>query len=148
MLTFVDSAKKLLCQLSQEKLLFSLLLVILAALLTRPVLIVKDGIPRGTIWLWPWSSIRISFTNSVTERPVEITCTPIWYFSNFSARTDPETEAYYTAGSYNWQDALAKEHPSSLSFCSVKGITVCTQTKCFSTDEGCLEMKLLWPSFR
>ncbi|MGC8720162.1 MAG: hypothetical protein ACP5TY_09175 [Thermodesulforhabdaceae bacterium] len=137
--------KELIHQLKQEKVIFSIVLVISAIMIIRPIMVEKNGVPQGTIWLWPWSSIRINFTNSVTGKPVEIRCSPLWKFSRFSARTDPETEAYYTGGSYGWNDKLAKEHTSHLNFCSVKGVTICIDRECFLTDEGCLSLKLLWP---
>ncbi|MEJ5301115.1 MAG: hypothetical protein WHS38_09030 [Thermodesulforhabdaceae bacterium] len=121
------------------------MLLILTALIVRPVLFTRDGKVERVVWLWIWSKIQVSFVNSVTEKMVEISFYPLWKFSFFVARTDPETEAYYTGGKYRWNDLLRKEHVSSLSYCSIKGVTICTSVGCFSTEDGCISINLLWP---
>jgi len=135
----------ILSHLTKEKFLFALLAVILAILLIRPILVMRDGKTERIAWLWIWSKIQVSFVNSVTGRLVEIKCYPLWKFSHFSARTDSETEAYYTGGKYQWNEVLKRERTSSLAYCSIKGVTICTPVECFSTREGCLSIKLLWP---
>lgn len=132
-------------QILKEKIVFAVTLVILAILLLRPMVILRNGHPERIEWGMVWTEISITFVNSVTERIVEIFCYPLWKFSRFKARTDLETEFYYTNGNYKWNDLLSKEQVSTLTYCSLQGVTICFNGRCFSTEDGCLGLKLLWP---
>ena len=68
-----------------------------------------------------------------------------WSFSGFSARTDPGTEEYYTAGGYSWNDQLAQERTGSLHYCSEVGIDVTLAGRLFREQGGCISLSLLWP---
>lgn len=121
-----------------------ILALVLGAGLARPVRVTGDGFPR-TIWLWAWQKGRVDFINSVTHHPVAITFGIPWRFSGFSARTDPGTEEYYTAGGYAWNDQLKKEHPRQLSYCSEVGLTVTLGGKVFRAKDGCVTLSQIWP---
>ncbi len=126
------------------------LVIILAALLfvsvsVRPVKIVRDRGTGFTVWLWAWQECRIRFVNSVTHRPVEMTFRTPWRFSGFSARTDPGTEEYYTAGGYSWNERLSKEHTRTLKYCSEVGIDIILGGSVFHEQGGCINLLLLWP---
>ena len=121
-----------------------LISLLLLAGLVRPVRVVGDGDPH-TIWLWAWQKGRIDFINSVTHLPVAISFGIPWRFSGFSARTDPGTEEYYTAGFYSWNEQLAKERPRLLRYCSEVGLNVTLGSHVFHERGGCISLSLLWP---
>lgn len=110
----------------------------------RPVRIAGDH-GSGTLWLWAWQKGRIEFINSVTGRPVVICFKIPWRFSNFSVRTDPGTEEYYTAGEYSWNEQLAKEQTRMILYCSEVGITLALGETVFHEQGGCISASLLWP---
>lgn len=141
----VKPIKEPLKQILKEKVPLALFLLILAFAFLRPIAVFKNGLLEKIVWSWPWTEIKITFVNSVTEKIVEIFCFPHWKFSGFRAKTDSETEDYYTNGNYRWNDLLAREKTLILDYCSIKGIAVCLGRDCFFTDEGCLSLKLLWP---
>lgn len=110
----------------------------------RPVRVAGDG-GSETLWLWAWQKGRVDFINSVTHHPVVITFGLPWRFSGFSARTDPGTEEYYTAGGYAWNDRLARESRRQLSYCSEVGLNVTLGSRVFREEGGCVTLSLLWP---
>ncbi len=120
-------------------------LIGLFAFLARPVLVMKDNVPERILWLWAWSEGNVSFVNSVTGRGVVITFSPRWRFSGFRAVTDGETEAYYTGGTYRWNDVLGRERRKTLTYCSAVGVTLCFDGRCLTTSQGCLTAEVLWP---
>jgi hypothetical protein len=119
--------------------------LILWAGLVRPVRVAVTGGSPETIWLWAWQKGRIDFVNSVTHRPVAMTFGLPWRFSGFSARTDPGTEEYYTAGGYSWNEQLAKERPRQLNYCSEVGLDVTLGDRIYRQQGGCVTLSLLWP---
>jgi len=128
------------------------IVIILAALLfvavsVRPVKIVRDRGSGFIVWLWAWQECRIKFINSVTHLPVDMSFGAPWSFSGFSARTDPGTEEYYTAGGYSWNERLSKEHTGTLAYCSEVGIDVSLAGRVFHEQGGCISLFLLWPPF-
>jgi hypothetical protein len=125
-------------------LVFLMLALLLLAALGR--LVVIDSADRAeALWLWAWQKGRIIFTNSVTGRPVEISFQVLWYFSQFSVRTDAGTEEYYTGGVYRWGPGLAQESNKKLQYCSEVGITMILGARAFRAQGGCLTASLLWP---
>lgn len=118
--------------------------VIIVAGLIRPIRIVTDN-GSENLWLWAWQKGRVEFVNSVTHLPVDIRFGVPWHFSEFSARTDPGTEEYYTAGEYSWNEKLAKEHTRNLKYCSEVGIDVILGGRFFHEQGGCISLFLLWP---
>jgi hypothetical protein len=116
-----------------------------AILSVRPVKIVRDHNTGFIVWLWAWQECRIKFINSVTHLPVDMRFGVPWSFSGFSARTDPGTEEYYTAGGYSWNEQLSKEHPRSLNYCSEVGIDVNLAGRYFREQDSCISLSLLWP---
>lgn len=126
------------------------IVIMLAALLfvaggVRPVKVVRDHDTDLVVWLWAWQECRINFINSVTHLPVDMSFGVPWSFSGFSARTDPGTEEYYTAGGYSWNDQLSKEHTGTLNYCSEVGIDVSLGGRIFRERGGCISLFLLWP---
>ncbi len=87
----------------------------------------------------------MEFTNSVTGRPVRMEFRLGRFFENFVAYTDPETEAYYTEGTYAWNQLLKKEARKQLSYCSELGLSLKLGERWFSAQGGCLEARILWP---
>ncbi len=83
--------------------------------------------------------------NSVTGGPVSIRFGMPWRFSGFTARTDDETENYYTAGTYRWNRRLDIERQSVLKWCSEVGISLRLGERKFEIEHGCLEAALIWP---
>ena len=122
-----------------------ILSLLIAAASIRPVKIARDLGGSFIVWLWAWQECRVKFTNSVTQQPVNMSFKAPWSFSGFSARTDPGTEEYYTAGTYAWNERLAKEHSRVLKYCSEVGIDVALGGKTFHEQGGCISLYLLWP---
>jgi hypothetical protein len=83
-----------------------------------------DAGEKAYLVLLPFQEIRVEFLNSVTGRPVLLEFRPLFRFQGFRAYTDPETEAYYTGGTYPWNQALAKERRRALLYCSELGLAV------------------------
>jgi hypothetical protein len=110
----------------------------------RPVRIARDH-GSEILWLWAWQKGRVEFINSVTRLPVDISFGMPWRFSGFSARTDPGTEEYYTAGGYSWNEQLSKERTVMLTYCSEVGINLTLGDKVFHEQGGCVSASLLWP---
>lgn len=106
---------------------------------------VKDGSRRQLFLLTPWDQGVVEFTNSVTGRPVRIAFRLGRFFHGFRAYTDPETEAYYTEGSYSWNSQLQKEVRKELVYCSEVGLFLKLGAHWFSAQGGCLEARLVWP---
>lgn len=117
----------------------------LALLSLLKVVEVKDGTRRELLLLAPWDQGVVEFNNSVTGRPVRIAFRLGRFFHGFMAYTDPETEAYYTEGSYTWNSQLQKEARKDLIYCSEVGLSLKLGTRWFSTQGGCLEARLVWP---
>jgi len=111
----------------------------------RPVKIVRDHNAGFIVWLWAWQECRIKFVNSVTHLPVDMRFGIPWYFSGFSARTDPGTEEYYTAGGYSWNEQLSKERTGTLNYCSEVGMDLNLAGRLFHEQGGCISVFLLWP---
>lgn len=120
---------------------FWLALVLLA--LVRVV--VEEGTKPRYMLLTPWEKGQVEFVNTVTGRPVLLEFHLLWAFQGFQAFTDPETEAYYTAGEYPWNQALAKERRKVLAYCSEVGLALKLGGTWFRVQKGCLRLRLLWP---
>jgi hypothetical protein len=119
-----------------------LLLICLLSVL-KPALIKTDS-HAGLLVLFRGQSGTIRFVNSVTERPVTIHFRIRGRFQDFSVATDETTEAYYTNGLFSLNEAVSKESPQALQFCSIKGISLSLGFYDFYLNDGCLEVKLLW----
>ena len=119
--------------------------LILLAASVRPVKVVRDHGNGFIVWLWAWQECRVNFINSITHLPVHMRFAAPWTFSGFSARTDPGTEEYYTAGGYSWNEQLAKEHTRTLNYCSEVGIDLNLAGTLFREEGGCISLTLLWP---
>ncbi|MFH0785642.1 MAG: hypothetical protein V2B20_27355 [Pseudomonadota bacterium] len=87
---------------------------------------------------------EIRFVNSVTGGSVEIGFSVLDRFRNFSIRTDPVTEAYYSHGVYDLDRAIAGEVQTKLNFCSMKGIVLRLGFSTYKIQNSCLEAELLW----
>ncbi|KPD26001.1 hypothetical protein AN926_11575 [Thermus scotoductus] len=109
------------------------------------VVVVEDGQQKRYLFLSAWEQGRVEFVNSVTGKPVLLEFHLPWAFQGFRAFTDPETEAYYTAGEYPWNQALAKEKRKSLTYCSEVGLALKLGSTWFRVEKGCLRLRLLWP---
>lgn len=132
---------------ARRNLIFVIILTLLLGIAggIRPVKVVRDHESGVIVWLWAWQKCRINFINSVTHLPVEMRFGVPWAFSGFSARTDPGTEEYYTAGVFSWNEQLAKEHAGALNYCSEVGIDVILAGRLFHDQGGCISLSLLWP---
>lgn len=109
------------------------------------VVVVEDGQQRRYLVLSAWEQGRVEFLNSVTGKPVLLEFHLPWAFQGFRAFTDPETEAYYTAGEYPWDQALARERRKTLAYCSEVGLALRLGNTWFRVEKGCLRLRLLWP---
>ncbi|MDM7323838.1 MAG: hypothetical protein P3W93_002370 [Thermus sp.] len=109
------------------------------------VVVVEDGEKPTYLLLTAWDQGRVEFVNSVTGKPVLLEFHLPWAFQGFRAFTDPETEAYYTAGMYSWNQALAEERRKALVYCSEMGLALKLGGAWFRVQEGCLHLRLLWP---
>ncbi len=109
------------------------------------VVAVEEGAKRQYLLLTPWEKGQVEFVNTVTGKPVLLEFHPLWAFQGFQAYTDPETEAYYTAGEYPWNQALAKERRKVLAYCSEVGLALRLGGTWFRVQKGCLRLRLLWP---
>lgn len=120
-------------------------LLALASLALLRVVEVQDRAGRHLLLLTPWDQGVVEFTNSVTGRPVRIEFRLGRFFENFMAYTDPETEAYYTEGTYAWNRLLQKEARKRLVYCSELGLFLRLGERWFNAQGGCLEVQMLWP---
>ncbi len=111
--------------------------------LCKPAVIRTDEETRLAL-LFRGQSGLIRFVNSVTDQPVHIDFRIGRRFHDFSVSTDETTEAYYTHGLYDINDAVAEDEPDRLRFCSIKGIDLTLGFYKISIKDGCLEVKLLW----
>lgn len=109
------------------------------------VVVVEDGQKKWYLFLSAWEQGRVEFVNSVTGKPILLEFHLPWAFQGFRAFTDPETEAYYTAGEYPWNQALAKEKRRALAYCSEVGLALRLGSTWFRVERGCLRLRLLWP---
>ncbi|MBW6395945.1 hypothetical protein KZX47_12405 [Thermus sp. SYSU G05001] len=109
------------------------------------VVVVEDGQKTWYLFLSAWEQGRVEFVNSVTGKPVLLEFHLPWAFQGFRAFTDPETEAYYTAGEYPWNQALAREKRKTLDYCSEVGLALKLGSTWFRVEKGCLRLRLLWP---
>ena len=123
---------------------WALWLFLLALFLVR-VAEVEEGGRKTYLALFPWEEVRVEFVNSVTGKPVLLEFRLPWAFQGFRAFTDPETEAYYTAGEYPWNQALARERRKTLAYCSEVGLALKLGSTWFRVEKGCLRLRLLWP---
>ncbi|WP_232822446.1 hypothetical protein [Thermus sediminis] len=119
-------------------------LILLAASLLRVVEVEAEG-ERAYLVLLPFEEARVEFVNSVTGRPVLLEFRPLFRFQDFRAYTDPETEAYYTGGTYPWNQALAKERRKALRYCSESGLALRLGGEWFRVEGGCVGLRLLFP---
>lgn len=106
---------------------------------------VEEGATRRFLLLLPWEEGRVEFVNSVTGKPVLLEFRPLFRFQGFRAYTDAETEAYYTAGAYPWNQVLAQERRKELYYCSEVGLALRLGEIWFQAEGGCLRVRLLWP---
>ncbi|WP_370687359.1 hypothetical protein [Thermus sp. NEB1569] len=123
---------------------WALWLFLLALFLVR-VVEVEEGGRKTYLALFPWEEVRVEFVNSVTGRPVLLEFRPLFRLQDFRAYTDPETEAYYTAGEYSWNQSLARERRKTLAYCSEVGLALKLGSTWFRVEKGCLRLRLLWP---
>lgn len=112
-------------------------------LLVKPAVIRTEKETRLAV-LFRWQTGSISFVNSVTGQPVVIRFTIRSQFQNFSVSADETTEAYYSHGVYDLNQAVSGESTNHLYFCSMKGIILNMGFYTFSIQDGCLEVDLLW----
>jgi len=112
-------------------------------LFTKPVCLRTEAGDRLLV-LWRGQTGRIRFINSVTGQPVAIGFEIARLFQNFSAVTDPTTEAYYTHGVYAMDSALAAESTRRLHFCSSTGMELTLGLYDIHLQGGCLEATLIW----
>lgn len=119
-------------------------LFLLALALLRVVEVEAEG-KRAYQVLLPFQEVRVEFLNSVTERPVLLEFRPLFRFQGFRAYTDPETEAYYTSGTYPWNQALARERHRALRYCSESGLALKVGSRWFRVEGGCVGLRLLYP---
>ncbi|HSO66494.1 MAG TPA: hypothetical protein VLP30_01460 [Desulfatirhabdiaceae bacterium] len=91
-----------------------------------------------------WQTGQIYFVNSVTGQPVVIRFSLHGQFQNFSVTSDEATEAYYSHGVYDLNQAVSDEATKRLNFCSMKGISLTMGFYTFTVQNGCLEVDLLW----
>lgn len=119
-------------------------LFLLALALLRVVEVEAEG-EKTLLVLLPFQEVRVEFLNSVTERPVLLEFRPLFRFQGFKAYTDPETEAYYTGGTYPWNQALARERHRALRYCSESGLALKAGNRWFRVEGGCVGLRLLYP---
>lgn len=112
-------------------------------LLVKPAVIRTENETRLAV-LFRWQTGSISFVNSVTGQPVIIRFTIRNQFQDFSVSADETTEAYYSHGVYDLNQAVSGESTNHLKFCSMKGIILNMGFYTFSIQDGCLEVDLLW----
>jgi len=112
-------------------------------LLVKPAVIRTENETRLAV-LFRWQTGTISFINSVTGQPVVIRFTIRNQFQNFSVSADETTEAYYSHGVYDLNQAVSCESTSRLKFCSMKGIMLNMGFYTLTVKDGCLEVDLLW----
>jgi len=122
---------------------FAALALVLLGLIR--VVEVEDKAGRHLLLLAPWDQGVVEFIHSVTNRPVRIEFQLGRFFQGFAAYTDPETEAYYTEGTYTWNQLLKKEARKQLSYCSELGLFLKLGERWFSAQGECLEARILWP---
>ncbi|GGL91428.1 hypothetical protein GCM10010840_31910 [Deinococcus aerolatus] len=94
---------------------------------------------------WAWQDAQVSFTNSVTRRPVLIKFDLRRDFSDFQMITDFDTEGYYTGGEYRINDRLKGQQERTLQYCSVVGMQLRIGEQQWNIKQSCLTAKLLWP---
>jgi hypothetical protein len=121
---------------------FGITMVILL-LWVKPAVIRTENETRLAVF-FRWQTGTISFVNSVTGQPIAIRFTLNGRFQNFSVSTDETTEAYYSHGVYDLNQAVSEESVNPLKFCSMKGITLNMGFYTFTVQDGCLEVNLLW----
>jgi len=114
------------------------------ALLLRPVAVHSDDTNR-IVWMWAWQHGSASFTNSVTDVPVQIKFGLLYGFDQFSMDTDEKTQQYYTHGVYDIGQRLSGQHTRVLQYCSIVGINVQLGSRQFQVTDGCLKIEALWP---
>lgn len=112
-------------------------------LAVKPAVMKTDEGSRLLILL-RWQSGKITFVNSVTERPVTISFRIGSRFEDFHVVTDEVTEAYYTHGLYDMNQAAKGDSMRSLRFCSMKGIALIIGFYSALVRDGCMEVSLLW----
>jgi hypothetical protein len=121
---------------------FGITMVILL-LLIKPAVIRTENETRLAV-LFRWQTGIISFVNSVTGQPVAIRFTLNGRFQNFFVSTGETTEAYYSHGVYDLNQAVSGDSVNPLKFCSMKGIILKMGFYTFIVQDGCLEVNLLW----
>jgi hypothetical protein len=112
-------------------------------LLVKPAVIRTENETRLAV-LFRWQTGSISFVNSVTGQPVVIRFNIRSQFQDFSVSADETTEAYYSHGVYDLNQAVSGESSNRLKFCSMKGIILNMGFYTFTVQDGCLEVNLLW----
>lgn len=112
-------------------------------LLVKPAVIRTENETRLAV-LFRWQTGTIGFINSVTGQPVVIRFAIRSQFQNFSVSADETTEAYYSHGVYDLNQAVSGESTNHFKFCSIKGITIQMGFYNFTVKDGCLEVDLLW----
>jgi hypothetical protein len=112
-------------------------------LLIKPAVIRTDNETRLAVF-FRWQTGTISFVNSVTGQPVVIRFAIRGQFQDFSVSADETTEAYYSHGIYDLNQAVSCESTNRLKFCSMKGIILKMGSYTFTVQDGCLEVDLLW----
>ncbi|WP_337844947.1 hypothetical protein [Thermus sp.] len=115
-------------------------------LLTLLRVVEVEGEGQRTLFFLPaFAEGRVEFVNSVTGKPVLLEFHISWRFQGFRAYTDLETEAYYTGGTYPWNQALAQERRRELLYCSEAGLALRLGGRWFRVEGGCFRVRLLFP---
>ncbi len=109
----------------------------------RPAVVVTEEAERR-ILLWRGQSGELRFVNSVTDSPVAIRFRVGRRFEAFSVAADPQTESYYTAGVYSWNERAAGESREEIRLCSIGGIDLRLGSHELHIAGRCLEVRLLW----
>ncbi len=117
--------------------------VAIILLLLKPAFLTTDDRTR-LLFLLRWQPGTISFTNSVTQRPVTIRFRVEGRFEDFSILTDKDTEGYYSHGLYDLNEAASSQSTSTLRICSMTGICLTIGFYSIFIRDGCAEVSLLW----
>jgi len=128
---------------TMNRLLVALLAAAIVGFFVKPAVVVQNGAQTLALF-WRFQEGSIHFTNSVTDRPVDIHFRITSMFSDFRMVTDELTEQYYTAGGYDVNERLKPETTSILRSCSMKGIELTIGNYHWHVEEGCVEVRLIW----
>jgi hypothetical protein len=117
--------------------------LVLLLWMIKPAVIRTENETRLAVFLRGQTG-QIRFVNSVTGQPVVIRFSIHGRFQTFSVLSDETTEAYYSHGVYDLNQAVSDEATKRLNLCSMKGISLTMGFYTFTVQNGCLEVDLLW----